>query len=573
MTEQPTEQSTARQPPRGRTEVDVLADGYLDAAIALDPIGATFMGVPGHEHLLTDFSPEADAERADLARRTLAQLAAATPADDVDRVTVAAMRERLGLDVELFEAGASTGALNNLSSPAQGLRDVFDLMATDSVADWEPVAARLAAMPEAVDRYVAALRARAGSSDPAPVRQLRLAAEQCADLASPDSFFTALAAGAPDAVPDLPASLRADLDRGAAAAVSAYQRLHEVLTAELLPGAPDRDPVGADRYALFSRYLLGAEVDLAETYAWGQDEVARIAEEMARTADQVSPGADVAEAVRLLDADPERTLHGTKALQEWMQSRSDESLHALTGTHFDIPEPIRVLECRIAPTTSGGIYYTGPSEDFSRPGRMWWSVPKGEDTFHTWGELSTVYHEGVPGHHLQVAQTVYRAELLNRWRRLGCWVSGHGEGWALYAERLMADLGFLDDPGDRLGMLMSQSMRAARVVIDIGIHCELPAPAEVGGGAWTYESAGRYFEAHTSLSEATRRFELERYLGWPGQAPSYKVGERLWMSLREEVRRREGDAFSLPAFHRKALDLGSVGLDVLQDALAPAAGR
>ncbi|MEO7745547.1 MAG: DUF885 domain-containing protein, partial [Actinomycetota bacterium] len=222
---------------------------------------------------------------------------------------------------------------------------------------------------------------------------------------------------------------------------------------------------------------------------------------------------------------------------------------------------------RLAPTNDGGIYYTPPSEDFSRPGRMWWSVPPGDDTFHTWGELSTVYHEGVPGHHLQVAQTVYRTELLNRWRRLACWISGHGEGWALYAEGLMEDLGFLDDPGDRLGMLMNQSMRAARVVIDIGVHCGLQAPSEVGGGEWTYDKAWRYFGAHTWLSESTRRFELDRYLGWPGQAPSYKIGERRWLSVRDQVREREGAAFSLAAFHRRALDLGAVGLDVLQDSL------
>ena len=111
---------------------------------------------------------------------------------------------------------------------------------------------------------------------------------------------------------------------------------------------------------------------------------------------------------------------------------------------------------------------------------MWWSVPEGVTEFDTWRELTTVYHEGVPGHHLQIAQTVYRAELLNRWRRLASWISGHGEGWALYAERLMADLGYLDDPADCLGMLDGQSMRAARVVLDIGVHCGFPAPAEVG---------------------------------------------------------------------------------------------
>ena len=550
-----------------RTEVDEIADAHFDASMVLDPISATSTGVRGFDHLLTDFSPQADAERADLARRTLVRLASATPDDAVDRVTVAAMTERLGVQVELFEAGSTTGELNNLASPAQSLRDVFDLMGTDTADEWFDVSARLDAMSEAVAQYVSALRSRAAAGDVPPVRQLRAVAVQASRLASADNFFAKLTHEPSTADGVVPQALHTDLKRGATAAAAAYQSLHRILTDELIPGAVDRDPVGRERYALFSRYFLGARVDLDETYAWGQDEVARIAAELVRTANQIKPGTGVREAVEILDADPDRTLRGTNALQQWMQGKSDESLQALADTHFDIPAPIRRLECRIAPTNTGGIYYTGPSEDFSRPGRMWWSVPEGDDTFHTWGELSTVYHEGVPGHHLQVAQTVYRAELLNRWRRLGCWVSGHGEGWALSAERLMADLGFLDDPGDRLGMLMSQSMRAARVVIDIGVHCQLPAPAEVGGGQWTYEKAWQYFEAHTSLPESMRRFELDRYLGWPGQAPSYKIGERLWLSAREQVRANEGDAFSLSAFHRRALDLGSVGLDVLQEAL------
>ena len=558
---------TATAPTRTRTAIDEIADGYFDASMALDPISATSAGVRGFDHLLTDYSPQADAERADLARRTLVRLATASPDDAVDRVTVAAMAERLGVQVELFEVGATTGELNNLASPAQSLRDVFDLMGTGTAAEWADVSSRLAAMPAAVEQYASALRSRAAGGDVPPVRQLRAVAEQALQLAGSDSFFAKLTSEPSTVDGVVPQALHADLERGATAAASAYQSLHSLLTGELMPSAVDDDPVGRERYSLFSRYFLGARVDLDETYAWGQDEVARIADEMVRTANQIKAGTGVREAVEMLDADPERTLLGTEALQQWMQGKSDESLQALADTHFDIPAPIRRLECRIAPTTTGGIYYTGPSEDFSRPGRMWWSVPPGDDTFHTWGELSTVYHEGVPGHHLQVAQTVYRGELLNRWRRLGCWVSGHGEGWALYAERLMADLGFLDDPGDRLGLLMSQSMRAARVVIDIGVHCRLSAPDEVGGGTWTYEKAWQYFGAHTSLSESTRRFELDRYLGWPGQAPSYKVGERMWLATLDQVRANEGAGFSLSAFHRRALDLGSVGLDVLQESL------
>jgi uncharacterized protein (DUF885 family) len=198
---------------------------------------------------------------------------------------------------------------------------------------------------------------------------------------------------------------------------------------------------------------------------------------------------------------------------------------------------------------------------------MWWSVPEGVTEFATWGELTTVYHEGVPGHHLQVAQTAYRSDLLNRWRRIGSWISGHGEGWALYAEWLMADLGYLDDPADYLGMLDAQSMRAARVVLDIGIHCGFDAPASVGGGQWTYDKAWEFFSAHCHRSEGFRRFELDRYLGWPGQAPSYKIGERLWLQLRSEAAARAGDDFDLKAFHRRALDIGSVGLDVLRSAV------
>src|SRR5690606_4960443 len=123
------------------------------------------------------------------------------------------------------------------------------------------------------------------------------------------------------------------------------------------------------------------------------------------------------------------------ALQAWMQDVSDRSVAELGATHFDIPEPLRRLECCIAPTDEGGIYYTPPSEDFSRPGRMWWSVPPGVTEFETWRELTTVHHEGVPGHHLQCGIAVHNTAMLNGWRRNN-WNSGHGEGWALYAERL-----------------------------------------------------------------------------------------------------------------------------------------
>jgi len=558
---------TDPQQARPTTDVDHIANAYLDALVDLSPIAATYLGIAGHDEDLDDFSPAGHAAHSGLRRATLDALSRATPADDVDRVTVAAMMERLGLAEETHAAGLDQMSLNVLASPLQAIRDIFDLMPTDTQAYRATFAARMSKIPAALESYTESLRAAATAGLVSPRRQVEACAAQCVQLAAEDGYFKNLLSSELLSS-DSPKDGAGDALRDAVSlASSAYLRMGEFLRDELHPQAPEADACGRERYQLLSRYFLGATVDLEETYAWGQQELARITAEMQAVAGQISPGATIKEAVELLDADPAYQLHGTDELKAWMQGKADEVISNLAGTHFDIPGPVRTIECLIAPTQTGGIYYTGPSEDFTRPGRMWWSVPKGVTEFGTWRELTTVYHEGVPGHHLQVAQTAYRSELLNRWRRMDAWTSGHGEGWALYAERLMAELGYMDDPGNRMGLLDGQSMRAARVVIDIGVHCGFEAPAEVGGGDWTYDKAWRFLSAHANMAEAFLRFELDRYLGWPGQAPSYKIGERLWLQLRDEVRAREGDAFDIKAFHRRALDIGGVGLDTLREAV------
>ncbi len=203
------------------------------------------------------------------------------------------------------------------------------------------------------------------------------------------------------------------------------------------------------------------------------------------------PGATPREVSDQLDDDPRYQVTGTDGLQRWMQELSDGAVDELGRTHFDIPEPIRTLDCKIAPPGGRvGAYYTGPSDDFSRPGAMWWSVEPGREVFSTWREVTTVYHEGVPGHHLQIATAVYQRDSLNDFQRLLAGTSGHAEGWALYAERLIRELGYLDDDPILLGMLDAQLFRAARVVVDIGMHLELEIPAGTGfheGERWTPE--------------------------------------------------------------------------------------
>ena len=482
--------------------------------------------------------------------------------DDIDRVTKLDLTADLELAIELSESKWHLRDLNNIASPAQGVRDVFDLMPTDGVEAWEAVATKLGNVAGALAGYRESLTSGIREGHVPARRQIIEVITQAERNGGRDGFFVDFATNTAPA--DLPDSLRAQLRTSAESARLAYLELANFLRNDLAPASHDNDGVGRDVYQLHSRHFLGATVDLDETYEWGLDELERMKSEQEEIARRIA-GGSVADAVAALDNDPSRKIHGTDALQAWMQDLSDKAVRELGKEHFDIPDIMRKLECHIAPTKDGGIYYTGPSDDFSRAGRMWWSVPEGVTEFDTWRETTTVYHEGVPGHHLQIAQAVYNSRELNTWRRQLAGSSGHAEGWALYAERLMSELGYLEDDGDRFGMLDGQRMRAARVVLDIGVHLGKKRPD--GTGLWDAEYAYDFMRANVLMEDEFVRFEVNRYLGWPGQAPSYKIGQRIWEDLRAESQRREGNAFSLPAWHKRALDIGGTGLDTLRVAV------
>jgi len=551
--------------PRSATPIDAIADAWIDTLAERVPTLATYIGRSEHNARYGDYSPAGADALADEARRTLAELRSADPVDDIDRVTKADLTRELELDLELHDARWHLRDLNVIASPPQDIRSVFDLMPTDTADDWSVIAARLGAVPEAVRGYIETLRAGVAEGIVPAQRQVREVVTQIGRYTSDRGFFAEFTAEAAPTEGQLPASLARDLSDAAGAARVAYEELADVLATEVAPAASEQDGVGRELYALHSRRFLGATIDLDETYEWGIEELARMVAEQEEIAGEILAGASVEEAVAFLEKDASRKLHGTEALQAWMQQTSDRAVAELGKTHFDIPEPIRTLECMIAPTREGGIYYTGPTDDFSRPGRMWWSVPEGVEEFDTWRELTTVYHEGVPGHHLQIAQAVYNRAQLNSWRRLLAGTSGHAEGWALYAERLMEQLGYLDDPADRLGMLDGQRMRAARVVLDIGVH--LGKPRLDGDGVWDHDYALAFMRRNVNMPDEFIQFEVNRYLGWPGQAPSYKVGQRIWEQLRDTVAERQGNAFDIKAFHKRALDIGGVGLDTLRSAL------
>ena len=355
------------------------------------------------------------------------------------------------------------------------------------------------------------------------------------------------------------------LEAAATSATEAYASARAWLRDELAPRARERDAVGRDRYILTARQHLGAGLDPEETYAWGWDELHRLEAEMLNVADRIVPDATVAEVITLLESDPDRAIHGEDHLRVYLQELMDRTIEELDGAHFDIPGPLKAVEAMIAPPGSAAaMYYTGPAEDFSRPGRTWYPT-LGKTVFPVWGEISVCYHEGVPGHHLQIGQVRYLKDDLTRFQRVTV-VSGHAEGWALYAERLMDELGYFENPEYRLGFLRAQVLRAVRVVVDIGMHLELAIPADDhfhAGERWTPELGEEFVVQRSCFPADFMASELDRYLGWPGQAICYKVGERVWLAGRDEARRRAGAAFDLKSFHARALDAGPLGLDQL----------
>ncbi|HEX2074913.1 MAG TPA: DUF885 domain-containing protein [Geodermatophilus sp.] len=481
------------------------------------------------------------------------------------------LRERLGAELAAHEAGEGYRALSNLFSPVHSIRQVFMLMPTAGEEDWAVISRRMARIPEAYRGFRATLEEGARRGLLVAPRQVRTVVGQLDEWMT-GPFFTTFAAAGPD-------RLRADLGAAARAADDAVAEMRDFLRDVYGPkteGTPDA--VGRERYALAARRWTGSDLGagngLEEAYAWGWGEYRRLLAEQRAAAEKVVPGATPMEAMRWLEVHGE-AVEGAEAIRSRLQAIMDEAIEALDGTHFDLADPVRRVEAMLAPPGSAAApYYTRPAQDFSRPGRTWLPV-LGRTRFPLWDLVSIWYHEGVPGHHLQLAQWVHVSEQLSTYQTSLGSVGANVEGWALYAERLMDELGYLTDPGTRLGYLDGQQLRAMRVVVDIGMHLELPIPddaegalAEHRGRPWTPELARAFLGEHSGSSTAFLDSELVRYLGVPGQAIGYKLGERAWLAGREAARRARGDGFDLKAWHMAALSQGSLGLDDLAAELA-----
>lgn len=545
-------------PERTPSLLDATCEDFVYDLAALSPTLATRVGVDGHDHDLQDFSPSYWDSVADRVRDIVADVDALNDATDdsddeddfdaVDHLTAAILRQRMTLELELHHRGEYLRMLNNIDSPIQQIRDALALMPKVTAEDFENVEARLSRVRTALEGYRESLAEAASQGNVSTHRQIDAVINQCEALGDDDSFLERLGVPPESSVVD--------------DAKAAFQEMADWLSTDLSPQAEYGDSVGRERYELFSDFFLGTKVDLDEVYSHVIEDLRETASQQLDIAHSMF-GSDctVQGAYRRLNEDDQYTLRGTDQLRDWMERTTREAVAAARDC-FTLPEEVGRIGFAVDSQGTGGVYYSAPSDDLLRPGTLRWSVPEGRDVFHSWQERSHVFHEGIPGHHLQQTIALTRRTELNLWRRAVNWNSAHSEGWALYAEQLMGEVGAFEDPATRLGMLSSRRLRLARVAVDIGVHLSKKTPDKTG--TWDAQYAKAFLRDNAALPETGLAFELDRYMGWPGQAPSYAVGYRAWLQLRYDALAKGMD---LREFHDRALALGSMPMALLSHEL------
>ena len=554
--------------------VFALSDRFVDRYAALHPVDATLVGVPGHDHEWGDLGPGGIEATQDLLRATRQELAALPAPDDRwSALAVRVLTEDVDESLEAIEQGDPYRDLAHVGSTPCAMRSALLTQDASTPAGRDAVASRLERMPSALAgwRDTVDLGRRRGVL--ASRRQAVSVADQLRSAVGPKGAFTRRVAELAALDPGSQERLDAALDGARRACLDTAAWIEQVY----LPDAPGEDAVGSERYARMARRYLGTGIDPDDATSWAWDQTAKLWERAEAAAGRIDPDAPLADVVRRLKVDPAFAAPDRDTFLALMQERQAEAVEILADRHFAIPEGIREVEIRLAsPGAPLGAWYIGPSEDLSRPGTIWWSFGD-RQVVPLYEEVSTAYHEGFPGHHLQVGTQVTLADRLSRAHRTLIWRPGYGEGWALYAEQLMDELGYLERPEYELGYLTGSLLRAVRVVLDLGLHLGLRAPEHAPihpGAVWTYELAVDALEQLCFLDRDYAESEVTRYLGLPGQAISYAIGQRELLQLREERRFREQEAFDLRAFHADVLGSGPVGLDHLRElVLDPPVGQ
>ena len=542
-----------------------LAAEAWDTYLAAHPTQATALGDRRFDDRLP---PNAPGEEAAL-RARLAELVAtardlAAAGSSGDAVTASALVEFLEAEVALRASGVDDWTIDPLDGPQVDLMAIESFHVVDSPRDGAAMLARWAEMGPWLDRHVARLRdslAVGLVSPSAPVRKSLAAVE--ALLAAPTSSWAVLRPLAVER-PGWSAAQRSRFADGLAAAAElglrpALERYRAFLADELLPRVrPDERPGlahldgGLEAYARLARAHTSLDLPPETIHRIGLEEAARIDDELAALTGRVLGTRDLPEALARLRSDPALHFATGEEIVETAQASLDRAVAAIPAWFGTLP----AARCEVAEIPgyeaehSTIAYYREPAADGSRPGSYY--INTTEPTTRPRYEAETLaFHEAVPGHHLQIA-IAQELEDLPAFRRLEG-PTAYIEGWALYTERLSAEMGLLSGELDRFGILSFDAWRASRLVVDTGMHAM----------GWSRDRAIAFMVDHTALAENNIANEVDRYLAIPGQALAYKLGQLEMLRLRDRARDALGSRFDIRAFHDVVLGQGAVGLRTL----------
>ena len=320
-------------------------------------------------------------------------------------------------------------------------------------------------------------------------------------------------------------------------------------------------PNGDEFYALRLKVYTTTDYSAEDIHNIGLSEVERITKRMQEIAFDLDYGdqVNVGKLMNSLNEDSNFLYSDTPDRKE----RVVADYNSIVEETWNISElyfhnmPKSKVEVRAVPEYSeqnqAGGYYMSPALDGSRPGVFYANLYDIKQT-PTYSMRTLAFHEAIPGHHLQVALNLEN-ENLSLYRRFGYGTSAFSEGWALYSEILALEAGLAEDPYDELGVLQSELFRAVRLVVDTGMHYK----------RWTREEAMAYMKDITGMSDTEVRVEIERYIVWPGQACSYKVGMLKILELREKAKKKLGEDFNIKDFHSVVLEQGQPPLFIVED--------
>lgn len=537
------------------SRIEALADEVLEATMERYPTMGTYYSIAGARHdRLPDNSLDGLAAWQAREDAWLAELNSIGSPDDVgsrDWVTFGILHEALVGSVATRICRSELWQASSTTSWYTGLPFVFEIQPVETAELRQQTLERLGAVDTYIDTEIANLRLGLESGYSAPRVTVEVVADQARSLIADDSIFLNPATRTDDA--EFAIAVRAIYD---GQIVPAINRFADFIDGVYIKQAREdvalsANPDGADCYPALVRSFLTLQPSAEEIHNLGLEQIAGIRGEMRATIDEHFGGGPIEEFLRRINTEPEFTFESEDAVLQYAIGGLDAAREAMSRAFGTLPVADVLVKPYPAFAESGSGEYHSSSEDGTRPGIYYIAVTEPEERTRAW-QLSTLYHETYPGHHLQGAIALELGDKVHSIARY-FWNSGFGEGWALYSERLADELGLYRNPLDHIGLYSDQGARAARLVIDTGLHTK----------GWTRQQAVDYMMSNTSWTEIDIENEINRYISWPGQATSYMLGMLESRRLRDLAEEELGDKFDLKAFHDRVVGFGSITLPML----------